>query len=218
MKELKELIIIVGDSWGEGCYQLDPSGTKWPGFHHYWIQENLPAINISNGGNSNHQSLSELEVYLSKTDRSKPSRVIVWLTCALRDYPPGHAVDNFNQWVHRHYQNIFDRVIALAHFRNCTIELLGGLGDIPRSFPEQLSSRVKIRLHSVAKFIDPDYNYEMPYGHLTQVDRIPDINLKSKLIDYIEPKHKYLLTPNGHFPDSAHPGPIQYQKIYQLLK
>ena len=213
------MIVIAGDSWGEGRYQLDPnSGVKWPGFHHYWIQENYPAINISQGGNSNHQSLSELEIYLNNKHTKKSRRIIVWLTCVLRDYPPGHAVDNLDQWVHRHYENIFDRSITLAHSHNCTIELLGGLGDIPRSFPEQLSSRVKIRLHSTIKFVDPDYSHEMPYGHITQVDRIPDSNLKSKLIDYIESKDKYLKTPNGYFPDNAHPGQDQYQKIYKFLK
>ena len=41
--------------------------------------------------------------------------------------------------------------------------------------------------------------------------------LKSKLIEHIEPKHKYLKNLNGHFPD-GHPGAEQYQKIYQFLK
>lgn len=90
------MIVIAGDSWGEGRYQIDPSGTKWPGFHHYWIQENCQAINISHGGNSNHQSLSELEVYLKNKDTKKSRHVIVWLTCVLRDYPPGHTVDDLD--------------------------------------------------------------------------------------------------------------------------
>ena len=212
------MIIIAGDSWGEGHYQMNPQGVKWPGFHHYWKKSNYLAVNISYGGYSNHQSLSALEVYLTKTGpQPQKRRVILWLTCVLRDYPPGHPIDNIEHWVTRHYENIFDRVINLAHFYNCDIELLGGLGDIPRSFPEKLSSCVKIKLYSTIKFVDPDYNYEMPYGHITQVDRIPDINLKSKLIEHIEPKHKYLKNINRHFP-GGHPGADQYQKIYQFLK
>jgi hypothetical protein len=211
------MIIIAGDSWGEGYYQMNPQGVKWPGFHHYWNNSDCLAINISYGGNSNHKSFSELELKLSKGFSVRP-RVIVWLTCVLRDYPPGHSVDSIEKWTQRHYENIFDRAITLAHCYNCDIELLGGLGDIPRSFPEKLSSRVSIRCYSTIKFIDPDYSYEMPYGHITQVDRIPDENLKFKLIDYIVPKDKYLKTSNGHFPDNAHPGPDQYQKIYEFLK
>lgn len=97
------MIVIAGDSWGEGYYQMNTQGDKWPGFHHYW----------------------------------KKSQTI--------------------------------------------------------------------------------YSYEMPYGHITQVDRITDINLKSRLIDYITPKHNYLTTPNRHFP-GGHPAAEQYQKIYQFLK
>jgi len=210
------MIIIAGDSWGEGYYLTDSIGTKWPGFQHHWNQEGKQAINISHGGNSNHQSLSELELKLGEGFFAR-RRVIVWLTCVLRDYPPDHPIDSIEHWVSRHYENMFDRAITLAHFYNCTIELLGGLGDIPRSFPEKLSSRVSIKCYSTIKFVDPDYNYEMPYGHITQVDRIPDINLKSKLIEHIEPKHKYLENLNGHFP-GGHPGAEQYQKIYQFLK
>ena len=211
------MIVIAGDSWGEGYYQTDSNGTKWPGFHHYWSQSNYSAINISHGGNSNHQSLSDLEVYLVGEGSTQLRRVILWLTCVLRDYPPGHPVDSIEHWVTRHYENIFDRAITLAHFYNCDIELLGGLGDIPRSFPEKLSSRVSIKCHSTIKFVDPTYSHEMPYGHITQIDRIPDINLKSKLIDHVEPKHKYLKKSNGHCP-GGHLGADQYQKIYQFLK
>jgi hypothetical protein len=210
------MIIIAGDSWGEGYYQLDPDGSRWPGFHHYWAQRGKQAINISHGGNSNHQSFSDLEVFLASS-KPKMKRVIVWLTCVLRDYPPDHAVDNIEHWVTRHYENIFDRAITLAHFYDCRLELLGGLGDIPRSFPEKLSSRVSIRCYSTIKYVDPDYAYEMPYGHITQVDRIPDANVKSKLIEHIEPKYKYLRNPNGHCP-GGHLGADQYQKIYEFLK
>lgn len=210
------MIVIAGDSWGEGYYRINPQGDKWPGFHHYWNNSGCSAINISHGGNSNHKSFSELELKLSEGFSVRP-RVIVWLTCVLRDYPSDHTVDSIENWTQRHYENIFDRAITLAHFYNCTIELLGGLGDIPRSFPEKLSSRVSIQCYSTIKFVDPGYSYEMPYGHITQVDRIPDINLKSKLIDHIEPKHKYLRNINRHFP-GGHPGADQYQKIYQFLK
>lgn len=209
------MIVIAGDSWGEGNYQMNPQGDKWPGFHHYWKKSNYPAINISYGGYSNHRSLSALEVYLTKTGQK---RVIVWLTCVLRDYPPGHQVDNIEHWVTRHYENIFDRVITLAHFYNCDIELLGGLGDIPRSFPEKLSSRVKIKLHSTAKFVNSDYSYEMPYGHITEIDRIPELEQRYKLLEYIEPKVNYMKSRRDIYPDTAHFGQDQYQQLYQLLK
>jgi len=211
------MIIIAGDSWGEGKYPTDQLGTKWPGFHHYWITHGISAINLSYGGYSNHQSLSVVEIYLSKTGTQK-RRVILWLTCALRDYPPDHPIDNIEHWVTRHYENIFDRVITLAHFYNCDIELLGGLGDIPRSFPEKLSSRVKIKLHSTAKFVNSDYSYEMPYGHVTQIDRIPNLEQKYKLLEYIEPKINYMESRRDIYPDSAHLGQKSYQQIYQLLK
>jgi hypothetical protein len=212
------MIIIAGDSWGEGQYSTDQLGTKWPGFHHYWVMHKTPAINVSYGGYSNHQSLSALEMYLSKTDTQILRRVIVWLTCVLRDYPPGHQVANIEHWVIRHYENIFDRVITLAHFYNCDVELLGGLGDIPRSFPEKLSSRVKIKLHSTAKFVNSDYSYEMPYGHITQVDRIPDLEQRYKLLEYIEPKRNYMKSRRDIYPDTGHFGQDQYQQLYQLLK
>jgi len=211
------MIVIAGDSWGEGYYQTSTSGDKWPGFQHYWTQTGKTAANISHGGNSNHQSFSELELYLKNGTPVIP-RVIVWLTCVLRDYPPGHPVDNIEHWVTRHYENIFDRAITLAHFYNCTIELLGGLGDIPRCFPEKLSSRVSIRCYSTVKFVDPDYTHEMPYGHITQVDRIPDLETKLDLLKHIEPKENYIRSPHGPCPQNAHFGPQQYQQIYEFLK
>ena len=211
------MIFIAGDSWGEGYYQTDPaSGAKWPGFHHYWIKNNQRAVNISHGGNSNHQTLSELQVYLTNKRNHNRLRVIVWLTCVLRDYPTDHDVGDIDHWVYRHYENIFDRCTSLAHQHRCTIELLGGLGDIPRLFPHKITDRVQIRLHSVPAFIDNNYQFEMPYGHITQVDGIPDMHLKSKLLDQIQPKHEYLTDPNGHFP-AGHPGPIQYSKVFEFL-
>jgi len=209
------MIVIAGDSWGEGYYPINLQGDKWPGFHHYWKGSTI-AINISHGGNSNHKSFSELELKLSEGFSVRP-RVIVWLTCVLRDYPPGHPVDNIETWTQRHYENIFDRAITLAHSYNCTIELLGGLGDIPRSFPESLSSRVSIKCYSTVKFVDPDYNYEMPYGHITQVDRIPDIESRLRLLEYIEPKRTYITNPDGPCP-GGHLGSTQYQQIYEFLK
>jgi hypothetical protein len=165
--------------------------------------------------------LSALEVYLNETGYllgTQKRRVILWLTCVLRDYPPGHPIDNIEHWVIRHYENIFDRVITLAHFYNCNIELLGGLGDIPRSFPEKLSSCVKIKLYSTIKFVIPEYSYEMPYGHITEVDRIPNLEQKYKLLEYIEPKINYMKSRRDIFPDTAHFGRDQYQQLYQLLK
>jgi hypothetical protein len=213
------MIIIAGDSWGEGCYQMDHSGTRWPGFHHYWNKSNGMAINVSYGGYSNHQSLSALEMHLIKTGpRTQNRRIILWLTCVLRDYPPNHPVDNIENWKQRHYENIFDRVIVLAHSYNCDIELLGGLGDIPRSFPEKLSSRAKIKLHSTAKFVNSDYSYEMPYGHITQVDRIPNLEQRYKLLEYIEPKRNYMTSRQDIYPDTAHFGATQYQQLYEFLK
>ena len=211
------MIVIAGDSWGEGYYQMNPQGDRWPGFQHHWTQTGKPAINISHGGNSNHQSFSELELYLKNSKPVIP-RVIVWLTCVLRDYPPGHPVDNIEHWVTRHYENIFDRAITLAHFYNCTIELLGGLGDIPRSFPKNLSTRVTIKCHSTIKLIDHNYSFEMPYGHITQTNRIPDVKQKLVLLEHIKPKHDYILNPYGPCPDAGHFGPQQYQQIYEFLK
>jgi hypothetical protein len=218
------MIIIAGDSWGEGKFQIDPhTGAKWPGFHHYWklYKPEIGIENISHGGLSNYQIIANLSrsfyEHYGQFQRHR-GRAIVWLTCVLRDYPTNHHVNDLNQWVTHHYENLFAQAVTMAHRHNCTIEFIGGLGDIPRTFPEKLSDLVEIKIYSTAKFVDPDYQYEMPYGHITEVDNIPNINIKSKLLDYIQPKHTYLSNPMGHFPDNAHPGPIQYEKVFQFLK
>jgi hypothetical protein len=200
------MILIAGDSWAEF-------------YHKTYSQIRPDSIGISRGGNSNNQSLSDLEIAfgLGLNAKNKISRVILWLTCVLRDYPPEHPIKDIDQWVTRHYENIFDRAITLAHFHKCHVKLIGGLGDIPRSFPAKLSSRVNIELYSASKLVDPEYKYEMPYGHITQVDRIPDPEQRQKLLEYVEPKSSYMNHRRDLYPDAGHLGPDQNKKIYDFL-
>jgi hypothetical protein len=103
------MILIAGDSWGEGQW-LDGPGIKWPGFHHYWIHNQIDnAVNVSYGGYSNHQSVSALDMNLAHRNRP-PRTTLIWLTCALRDYPRAINVKDIDQWTRAHYEGVFDRV------------------------------------------------------------------------------------------------------------
>lgn len=214
------MILIAGDSWGEGCW-IDNSNTEypqWPGFHHYWVQNQVPVENISFGGYSNHQAVSALDMRLAHNNLFSNLDVIIWLTCALRDYPMGINVPDIDQWIDSHYKNVFDRLISIAQKYRCSIKIMGGLGDIPRSFSSELSSRVSIMLHSTAKFVNPEYQFELPYGHITLIDSVPDIAQRHKVFVGLEKKFDYMQSRRDIYHDGVHFGSNAYQKIYNYVQ
>jgi hypothetical protein len=215
------MIIIAGDSWGEGRW-VDTStgdGPRWPGFHHYWIHDKLDhAVNVSFGGYSNHQAVSALDMFLAHKYSWPSANVIIWLTCVLRDFPVNYEVDNIDTWVQRHYENIFDRLVMIAQRHSVQVSILGGLGDIPRHFPSRLSSNVSIMLHSTSKFLNPEYNFELPYGHITLLENIPAGTNRLKVFADLEKKFDYMQSRKDIYPDGGHFVQQSYQKIYDYAK
>lgn len=211
------MILIAGDSWGEGQW-LDGPGTRWPGFHHYWIHNQIDdAVNVSYGGYSNHQSVSALDMNLAH--RNIPPRTsLIWLTCALRDYPRDIGVKDIDQWTQTHYEGVFSRLITIGQRYSCQIRILGGLGDIPRSFPTHLSPYVSIMLHSTAKFVNPDFEFESPFGHVTLIDSIPDMSQRHKVFVDLEKKFDYMQSRRDIYHDGVHFGSAAYQKIYNYVQ
>jgi hypothetical protein len=214
------MIIIAGDSWGEGQWVDTPTGPgpKWPGFHHYWVQQQIDAVNVSYGGYSNHSAVSALDMHFAHKNVFSDSIVIIWLTCVLRDYPRGINVPDIDQWVRTHYENIFDRLISIGQKYSCQIKVLGGLGDIPRFFPTQLSPRVSIMLHSTGKFINPKFEFESPFGHITLVDCILNTDHRHKVFIELEKKFDYMQSNRNIYHDGGHFGSNSYQKIYNYVQ
>jgi hypothetical protein len=215
------MIIVAGDSWGEGQWFDTPTGPgpRWPGFHHYWIHDQIDhAVNVSFGGYSNHQAVSALDMFLTHKYSWPSANVIVWLTCVLRDFPVNHTVDNIDTWIQRHYENIFDRLALIAQRHLVQISILGGLGDIPRCFPSQISSNVSILLHSTSKFLNTEYNTELPYGHITLIENIPAGTARLNVFTELEKKFDYMQSRKDIYPDGVHFGQQSYQKIYDYVK
>jgi hypothetical protein len=214
------MILIAGDSWGEGQW-IDHSNSltpRWPGFHHYWVQNQVPIENISFGGYSNHQAVSALDMRLAHKNLFSNLTVIIWLTCTLRDYPIGIKVSDIDQWIYSHYENVFDRLISIAQKYQCCIKIMGGLGDIPRSFSSELSSRVSIILHSTSKFVNPEYQFELPYGHITLIDNVPDVAQRHKIFVGLEKKFNYMQSRRDIYHDGVHFGSSAYQKIHNYVQ
>ena len=211
------MILVAGDSWGEGQW-FDGLGIKWPGFHHYWIHNQIDdAINVSYGGYSNHQLVSALDMHLAH-NHIPPRMSLVWLTCALRDYPRGIDVEDIDQWTRTHYEGVFSRLITIGQRYSCQIRILGGLGDIPRFFPAQLSPNVCIMMHSTAKFVNPDFEFESPFGHITLIDNIPNISQRHKVFVELEKKFDYMQSRRDIYHDGVHFGSASYQKIYNYVQ
>jgi hypothetical protein len=216
------MIIVAGDSWGEGQWFDSPSHMpmpKWPGFHYYWTwHHGYEAINISYGGYSNHQAVSALDMHFAQAHCWKTAKVIIWLTCVLRDYPLDHEIDDMDSWTHNHYKNIFERLTLLSQRYDCEISILGGLGDIPWCFPTKLSDRVTILLHSTAKFVNPDYDADSPYGHFTLVDHLPAGTARQKVFAELEKKFDYMQARRDIYPDGGHFGRMSYRKLYEYVQ
>lgn len=216
------MIAIAGDSWGEGKFLDIPEGKpgpRWPGFHYYWLLNGVTQIvNVSRGGYSNHQAVSALEMHLCNRNYTPVDTVVIWLTCVLRDYPTKSDIKDIDGWTQRHYQNIFDRLIAIAQNNNCKIHILGGLGDIPTSFPAQLSPEVSIMLHSTAKYMNPEYNLESPYGHFTLVENIHDIDQRHQTFLALEKKFNYMQSRRDIYADGVHFGAMAYQRIFNYVQ
>ena len=217
------MIIVAGDSWGEGQWFDSPDHVpmpKWPGFHHYWThhKKDTEAINVSFGGYSNHQAVSALDMHMAHHRRWSSAKVVIWLTCVLRDLPANYKVADIDAWTHQHYVTVFERMILLAQQHPCEISILGGLGDIPQTFPAQLSDRVNILLHSTAKFMNPDFDAASPYGHFTLVENVPAGPGRHKVFAELEKKFNYMQSRRDIYHDGGHFGRTAYQQIFEHVQ
>jgi hypothetical protein len=213
------MIVIAGDSWGEGQWRDNSKGPNsiWPGFHHYWIQSGEAAVNISFGGLSNYQIIDSLDYHFANQTLNRRA-VIVWLTCVLRDYPKGLITHDIDSWTSEHYQTIFNRLIYLGHQYQTKIYILGGLGDIPRSFDSKLSTTVTILAHSTAKLINPHYEFESPSGHFTLIENVSPISQRHKIYQRLENKFNYMQSNLNIYHDGCHFGCKSYQTIFNYVQ
>lgn len=139
------MILIAGDSWGCGEWpQLytGPTDILHGGVCHYLRESNRNVINISQGGNSNKDTLDQLNQFFDSgiadflCDRL--TDILVFQTEWYRDFSPAthytdfdtyflDTIDNTMHWkfVSRFYRGLSE----LAKKHNVSIKLVGGASD-----------------------------------------------------------------------------------------
>jgi hypothetical protein len=228
-------ILICGDSWGCGEWNVTCTEILHTGLEAYLRHDGHSVTNISKGGVSNLDCYNRLSMWFERFGGTGIDTVFVFQTEYTRDFK--HSVDsdwNVNviadlaaQWIERFYM----RLSELSQQYNCAIKIIGGCSDtlwfdhMPRDYPG-----CEIVCQSLTNLLVFDQDridipvlswYDKLSEPLLDHARQNSIDLKSVLSAInLGFERESLLKENPHvfFPDGHHPNRVGHHKLYEFLK
>ena len=126
-------ILICGDSWGCGEWNVECTEVLHPGLEWHLKNAGHHVTNISRSGGSNLDTVNRLSLWLERFGDDKRYLIFVFQTEYTRDFK--HNVDSdwnidsvtqlSDQWIARFYMRLSD----LAQKYQCDIKIIGGCSD-----------------------------------------------------------------------------------------
>jgi len=231
-------ILICGDSWGCGEWNVECTEVLHPGLEQYLRDAGHLVDNISKGGCSNLDSVARMQLWFERFGRV--DIVFVFQTEYSRDFKH-HSTENWNvnsvndlssQWV----ENFYFRLSDLAQQYQCKINILGGASDTMwfdtmwfdamdndyHGCNIACQSLTNLLVNNDSRIKDPVFSW---YCNSTEslLDRLKkQLNNTDELFAVINQgfERESLLkeNPNWFYPDGKHPNRHGHQKLYNFLK
>jgi hypothetical protein len=237
-------VLIAGDSWGMGEWNVDTSDILHPGLQHYFEQDNNSVTNISGCGISNLDIAHRIARYLENPVYDLPDYIVVFQTEYSRDFKHAKMQQDFgsqdwlglssvrelaSKWIERFYL----RLSEMSQAHNVPIKIVGGCSDTMRFDDMQkdypgcdiaCQSMTNLLLTGIHTLEDPVFSW---YTKTSQslIEKIkttiPWENISGLLTEVDKGFARQNLlaeNPNWFWPDGKHPNRAGHDILYQHLK
>jgi hypothetical protein len=227
-------ILICGDSWGCGEWNVTCTEVTHPGLEQYLINDGHTVFNISKGGCSNLDIFHRLKIWFERFGDQTVDLVLVFQTEYTRDFK--HSIDtdwNIQQfsdlascWIERFYM----RLAELAQDQRCAIKIIGGCSDsmwfdhMPTDYPGceiVCQSMTNLLVNGDHRIEEPVFSWFTKNTEgLVTTARQKGIDIKNILtmIDQgFEREALLKANPELFFPDGKHPNRQAHGLLYDFL-
>lgn len=233
-------ILIAGDSWGCGEWNIECSAVLHKGLEQYLVDDGYTVINLSKGGISNLDIVNRLTHWFERFDDVSVSKIFIFQTEFTRDFKHDVMQQHFNTddwciesvdelasiWIERFYQ----RLSELAQEKNCKVYLLGGVSDTIRfdsmenDYPMcniACQSVVNLLVNNDSSVNQPVFSWFLKTD-TKLIEKLKKFTNVEKLIEYINLgiERESVLTehPELFYPDGRHPNRNGHKILYDFLK
>lgn len=237
-------ILIAGDSWGKGEWNLECTAVRHSGLQQYLENDGYTVTNISKGGISNLDTVARLSHYLDHYGTRLPDRIMVFQTEYTRDFKHYAMQHDFGSldfsriktindliscWVERFYM----RLSELSVQYQVPIFIIGGCSDtmafdnMSLDYPGctiACQSMVNLIIQGYASISSPVFSW---YNSDTEVlvnkvRTVVDKKNADEILKEIDKgfERSCLLkeNPEYFYPDGTHPNKLSHRILYDYLQ
>jgi hypothetical protein len=237
-------ILISGDSWGVGEWNLTCTKVNHGGIGQYLVEDNHQVTNLSRGGTSNLDSVFRLTNYLERDQLIKPNCILIFQTEFTRDFKHNTRQQDYNskdlidltsvndiasRWIERFYT----RLSEISQKYQIPVYIIGGCSDT--MFFDDIDSvypGCKIACQSTTNLLitgnhqidDPVFSWytQSSLDFLNKIKSISSGNdldlLLGKIQQGMERENILFENPNLFYPDGKHPNKEGHLILYDFLK
>jgi lysophospholipase L1-like esterase len=230
-------ILIAGDSWGCGEWNVECTEILHAGLEFYLQQDGHTVVNISKGGCSNLDIVHRLSTWLERYNSQQLDTVFIFQTEYTRDYKhfcnenDWQKITSLQELTDRWIERIYSRLSSIAQQYKLKIYIIGGCSDT-KFFDnmQQDYPGCEIACQSLTNFlINNDPVIKTPvhswYTKSTEdlIERVKLLTndtagILNELTNGFERESLIREHPDLFYPDGKHPNRIGYQKLYEFLK
>lgn len=229
-------ILIAGDSWGCGEWNVECTQVLHPGLEFYLARDGHTVTNISKGGCSNLDSIFRISSWLERFNSQPIDIVFIFQTEYTRDYKHFKDTDNWqisslqelaDMWIERMYY----RLSELAQEHQFKVYIIGGCSDtkffddMQKDYPNcniACQSLTNLLIKNNPYIKTPVHSW---YTSSTEylIEKIKAITKNTaEIVDELNRgfERESLLReyPNLFYPDGKHPNRLGHQKLHEFLK
>jgi lysophospholipase L1-like esterase len=230
-------ILIAGDSWGCGEWNIECTQILHPGLEFYLKEAGHTVTNISKGGCSNLDSISRISLWFERFKEVPIDMIFIFQTEFNRDFK--HHINLKNDWQVNSLKAIADKWIERFYYRlgeiaqkhQTKVYIIGGCSDT-KSFDNMetdypgcqivCQSLTNLLVNNDCKIVNPVLSW---YGansesFLNKIKPITkDINeILSEIVQGFERQSLLTERPDLFFPDGIHPNRLGHKILYEFLK
>lgn len=237
-------ILIAGDSWGCGEWNVECSAINHKGLEQYLLEDNHQVFNLSKGGSSNLDSINRIRLWFDRFVDVKIDIIIAFQTEFTRDFKHDVIQQEYNKinndwenikkitdissrWVERFYF----RLSEIAQEKKCSVLLIGGASDtlwfdnMQIDYPGctiACQSITNLLLHGSHKIDNPILswytNKSFDFIKKIKLAGIHQGEIMSAIDLGMERESSLKENPNLFFPDGIHPNRIGHRILFDFLK
>lgn len=229
-------ILIAGDSWGCGEWNVECTEVLHPGLEFYLKNDGHTVTNISKGGCSNMDSIFRISSWLERFKDQSIDTVLIFQTEYTRDYKhfkdsDDCQVNSLNDLADRWIERMYYRLSELAQQHQFKVYIIGGCSDtkafdnMSNDYPNcniACQSFTNLLIENTPNIKTPVYSW---YTKSTEelVEKIKRTSnnpteILNELTRGFERESLLRENPTLFYPDGKHPNRTGHQKLHEFLK